>query len=478
MNKHWKVLIAILLVAVLVIGVVGCGKKTEDPDDTKDTTPVEDNNDDNTNDDEDDGDENGDENGDGGNTDDGEDDEEEDDEEEEGGDDNTDDEGGDDNTDDEGGNEGGNEGGEEGGQTPPPPTVLPGSDNSEDLAYAENADNTAFGKIAFSGADDAQPVKLIGFNNGTRGNENGVWLDWAGAGLEMKVNLSAATDVSVTVDAYSPVETAYCAFLVYVDGALVGEAVEIECNVGEDWIIFPVAAGEHTIKIVKISDAKTAYAFVKEVEFEGTFVAPVADDKLAVEFIGDDLTVGEDLTKSYAWILAANYNYQLTAWNGAALADIAGAYTKAAPVRNGDVGRNFVADADVVVVNIGAVDYALAAEADSVAASEAAFAKAYKDLLVKVRAYNADAKILCVYGALNDGYSTQIEAVVAELGAGYYTLALNAVADATAVTEAEQQAIATAIGAKITEIKDVNLGGNANLGAGSTVTWADGVAVQ
>ena len=106
-----------------------------------------------------------------------------------------------------------------------------------------------------------------------------------------------------------------------------------------------------------------------------------------------------------------------------------------------------------------------------------AFRILYEAFLANVRYWNADAKILCVYGAVNDGYGAAIEAAAAGK-AGVYTLKLDTTAEPAgdegiAVPSAtEQAAYAVAITAKINEIKDDVIAGDAPVtGEGSVTDW-------
>lgn len=421
MNKHLRILIAFLLVAVMVLGVVSCAKEEvpANSDTTPtDTTPV------------------------------------------------------DPGTEDPG----------EDPEDPEDPGTTPGKPGKP-----------AVGTWVFYPVNYAtKGVKVLGVRNLTTRTDKGINLDWAGSGIEVNLNLEGDQRVRFILEA-----AADCYFKVYVDGEhykngeddyfmILGgeEAEQINLNDLKD--------GVRNIKIVKVTDYATTSAEIQEVALIGNIVetAP-ADNELYVEFVGDGITTGaglmdgaEDATKAYAYIAANKLgaDYAITAVNGFGLVydeamNVADAYLLTSP--RASAKYKFVREADVVVLNVGTMDFAADALTDDDYAE--AFQAAYLELLNTVRANNnKQTKILCVYGAINDNYATAITAAVTAFGGeakGVYTLKLDATT-ATAEegiafpTAEEQAAYAEAIAAKITAIKDVKIQYPIVEGAGVVLDWA------
>ena len=341
---------------------------------------------------------------------------------------------------------------------------------------------------------NTQGIKILGERNATKASDGRIWLDWAGSGIEMNVRLDTTYSIRVFLQAMA--EEGTCTFAVYVDGELFGEQYyTIACGVEESYIeIANVPSGDHVIRIVKVTDYTTTSAEILGVWMDGQFLETPADNDLFIEFIGDAITTGyDDVTKSYAWIVAEAFDadYAITALNGYGLVNgtaevgtgsMAQDYLKLNPLRDDMTPFRYDdREADVVVVNLGAEDYCFDDDYNSGAHDAEAFQAAYEALLGDIRYYNADAKILCVYGVANDGYKDAILAAVAAAGgedAGIWTLELAPTAEVAEEginlpSAAEQAAYAEVIGAKITEIKDATFGeaGEPNVGEGESQDW-------
>jgi len=324
---------------------------------------------------------------------------------------------------------------------------------------------------------NTEGVKVLGERNATKASDAGILLDWAGSGLELNVHLDTYYTVRVFVSTTAAEGT--CTFAVYVDGELFGDGYyTIACGMEGQYIdIVDAPMGDHVIRIVKVTDYTATSAKIDMIWMDGNFLATPADNDLYIEFVGDSITTGfEDVTKSYAWLVAESFNadYAITALNGYGLANgsaevgtgsMAGYYDKINPLDDPLNVYRFSREADIVVVNLGAEDYYFDEVMNGEILSGAAFQKAYEALLAKIRYYNADAKILCVYGAANDGYAAEIEAAAAAAGGadeGIWTLKLDLSAEAVEgelvlPTADEQAAYAEAIAVKINEIKDIVL---------------------
>ena len=334
-------------------------------------------------------------------------------------------------------------------------------------------------------------IKLLGERNATKASDGRIWLDWAGSGIEMNVRLNTTFDVRLFVQAMADEGT--CTFAIYVDGNLFGNGYyTIACGVEEQFIdLKNVPAGNHIIRIVKVTDYTMTSAEILMISMDGEFLATPEDKDLYIEFIGDAITTGyEDVTQSYAWLVANAFNadYAITALNGYGLVNgsaevgsgsMLEAYEKINPLRDSMTNYRFEREADVVVINLGAEDYYY----DEIFNGDyypETFQAAYEEFLDVVRYWNPNAKILCVYGAANDGYADAVLAAVEAVGgedAGIWTLALDLTEeeadDGINVPSADEQAAyADLIGKKINEIKDVVIAGDEPVvGPGEIQDW-------
>ena len=267
---------------------------------------------------------------------------------------------------------------------------------------------------------NTQGIKILGERNATKASDGRIWLDWAGSGIEMNVRLDFTYTVRIFLQAMA--EEGTCTFAIYVDGELFGEGYyTIACGLEEQFIdVANVPAGNHVIRIVKVTDYTTTSAEILMIYMDGEFLETPADNDLYIEFIGDAITTGyDDVTKSYAWIVAEAFNadYAITALNGYGLVNgsaevgtgsMAQDYLKLNPLRDDTTPFRYEnREADVIVINLGAEDYYY----DELFSGELfpdAFQAAYEALIADARYYNPNAKILCVYGAANDGYADAI----------------------------------------------------------------------
>ena len=347
-------------------------------------------------------------------------------------------------------------------------TACTGNDNPEtDTTAAEETtlpEETTAPDVAPTpgAASDATVVKLnYGtvdiFTYGIRELEDASMLncDQVGSGFEIKIDSEGGT-VAVrtrTADA--------TAFRVFVDG------VGVKTADGSDYFVingvknieFEVTAGEHTVRVIRVSDAIVGAASFYNITFEGKQMvhADSTEEPLRVEFVGDGITAGEglaesgDVTQAYSYLTAhkLNADYAITAFTGKGLATgatpIATAYSKSG---------NYDTPADVIVVNVGLEDVALTGD-DAVTAED--LAKAYEELLKTIRQKNGPtAKVVCVTTSANEVLTAAVTAAVESVGgnaAGYYAKALTASA-AKLPTAAEHAAYADELVAYITSIKD------------------------
>ena len=390
MKKHVRTLIAVLLVAVMVLGVVGCaGDATPTETSKPDQTTAPDNSGNNSN------------------------------------------------NSNNGSNNGGNGGGN--GDGPTGPIVI---DRDHDVAL------------------NTEGVTILGFKNATRALDEGIYLDWAGSGVEFNTEFLKADTARIWVTALAEDEEIYCQFNVYVDGELALEKVEVQCAAAEDTFIDvpDIAVGEHVITLVKLTEEADTSALVTKITFSGNLVAEEPANELVVEFIGGADVVGadlgvnddgddvDDLTLSFAWAAAnaLNANYQLTASSAWDVELATLNYTKAAPNRDASISYKFLTDVDVVVIAIDGT------------------ADQYAELLEVVRNWN-DPQTKIILCALNTDAVAAVNTAVTD-ALGVYALDVSAVED-----------VAGAIVTKVNEVKDVVINYPTTPGQGSVQDWEQGV---
>lgn len=354
-------------------------------------------------------------------------------------------------------------------------------DTSDTVAEEENGEETPSDEES-DGDEDGQPAlatKTLKLHSRTVGSRNigvrhiesasQINCDAAGSGVELNIKLEG-NEMTFVVSA-----SATCRFRAYVDGNEWKNADgSVYFTVGtEDTSITlgGLTEGEHNIRLIKVTDAITAQAQIKSLTYAGTIKTEPTDKSLYIEFVGDAFTGGSGrdsdvaMLYSYKTAIAMNADYSIHAFDGHGL--LAGErkvidnYGKTSPTRDATASYDFGRKADMVVVNIGAVDI----EGD-VSAED--FASAYNDLLVSIRRENgADCKIYCLYGVGGDKYNDAIKQSCQSLGgdtAGYYTLD---------ITGMSQDDIATALTEKLNATKDNTVVPSELKGVGTVIEWSD-----
>ena len=235
--------------------------------------------------------------------------------------------------------------------------------------------------------------------------------DWTGSGLEMDVY---HTGGNITFVASA---TANCYFRAYVDGVEwknVTDSVYFLVMKGRTRVILKdVPAGEHRIKLIKVTGYTIARAQILDVTFAGTIkeTAP-ADKNLYIEFVGDSICCG--------WGTIGNKKGEYTDQDGTLAYPlmVAEALTKGylyeSALRTTANQYDFARKADIVVINIGTNDYAYRTKYNI---DEAAFQAAYLSLLRTVAEKNGeDCIIYCLYNTMNDTFSNALLSACAEFG--------------------------------------------------------------
>ncbi len=194
-----------------------------------------------------------------------------------------------------------------------------------------------------------------------------------------------------------------------------------------------IEAGEHTVRIMKVTGHTLSRAQILSVTFAGTILTEKKpqDSDLYIEYVGDSIccawgTIGsykgdfddQDGTLAYPYLVSEELNadYAVTALSGQGLLcgnpGMTEGYLYASPLRDKtDNGLyQFERKADIVVINIGTNDY-------SQDKGEANFEASYLSFLNTVRQKNgADCKIICVYNMMNNTYENAILSAVETFG--------------------------------------------------------------
>lgn len=257
--------------------------------------------------------------------------------------------------------------------------------------------------------------------------------DWTGSGLELNVY---HTGGNITFNASA---TANCYFRAYVDGEVWNNADNTPYytvfNSKTKIVLQNVPAGDHVIKLIKVTGYTIARAEVLDVTFAGTIkeTAP-ADKELYIEFVGDSICcawgtigtkdgkyTGQDGTVAYPLMVAEalNADYSVTALSGQGLVycgapnpNMQTGYLYGSSLRSTEAQYAFERKADIVVVNIGTNDYNKRA---TVSADD--FGDAYLEFLKTIKEKNGeDCIIYCLYNTMNNTFFEEILAACEEFG--------------------------------------------------------------
>ena len=281
--------------------------------------------------------------------------------------------------------------------------------------------------------------------------EDGLWLAFSASGAEF--TFSGCT-CRVCVAGDSRAEEAessgdHARIALYLDGQ---RAVDAMLDASEKDFVLTAEAGEHTVRIVKLSETAMSTCVIRAVEAEG--IHPTGKKARLVEFVGDSITCGygvddedpachfvtatEDVTRAYAYrtAQALDADYSLASISGYGvisgytataeepvtaqllpdyyekLGFSYGVYHGRAPQ---DVRWDFsVRQPDVVVVNLGTNDDSYCQDFED---RQLHYAQAYTAFLRTVRRCNPGARILCTLGIMGDRLYHFVEKAAADYSA-------------------------------------------------------------
>ncbi len=205
--------------------------------------------------------------------------------------------------------------------------------------------------------------------------------------------------------------------------------------------------GEHTIRVVKQTEANYTNAEFQKISFTGYLLTPPANKELYIEFIGDSLTCGmgnignnsstepqsaqwEDGTQSYGYMLAEELDadYSIISESGIGISgswsdhDMPAYYPMTSYIRNKTQKYDFDRVPDLIVINLGTNDYYINKDKEpkgtlcttaEVTEETAKFIKYVRD------AYGEDVPIVWVskFVYLSDAYVNAFEAGIMQYAA-------------------------------------------------------------
>lgn len=242
--------------------------------------------------------------------------------------------------------------------------------------------------------------------------------DWTCSGIEMNIEHFGG-DITFSVGSSHG-----CYFKAIVDGevfknfqAPIQDYYVVDSN-QEQIVLKDVPEGEHTVRLVKVTEHKLARAQIYSVTFAGKILEP-AYDSLYIEYVGDSICcgygtignngevyTGQDGTFAYPYLVseALGADYSIMALSGQGLLigqpGVLNGYLYTSPLRDSQTKYDFSRKADIVVVNIGTNDWW------SYRNNQEPFANAYMQFLNTIKEKNGqECKIVCIYNTMNDTFS-------------------------------------------------------------------------
>ena len=322
-----------------------------------------------------------------------------------------------------------------GGETNPDelPTDEVTETESEGETEGDNGGELITEPIFYELNSSTKGIKILGERYLASNNQ--INCDWTGSGIEMDVDHYGGDIVFVAK------ATADCFFRAYVDGeawetsSYSNPAYYVVGKTSSFITLKDVPAGEHRIKLIKITGYTIARAELLRVKFCGT-ISEYAPDKndLYIEFVGDSICCGwgnigthgggytdQDGTMAYPLMIAdrLSADYAVTALSGQGLiygpsCTMTDGYLYGSALRSKSQQFAFERKADIVVINIGTNDYGNKSAANI---DKAKFKAAYLAFLKTVAEKNgAECKIYCLYNTMNDTFKDAILEACAEFG--------------------------------------------------------------
>lgn len=240
------------------------------------------------------------------------------------------------------------------------------------ISFADNATLTSYNV-----SDIKDNIKKLGRASDT---EEGIALDWTASGIEFNANCAGDVALKIQASCSSPVSGAHnndkdCYYTVYIDGVRQNNRLRVMNGTFTVKIAEGLDTGDHTFKIVKMTEAVNAKTVVQAIELNGTFLEKPAASKYIIEAIGDSITSGHsatainiadsqrsrfsDGTRTYAYLTAENFGAEarVISQSGQTMPSMYSNYQKE---RFGDEGATFdfssVQKPTVVLIGLGTND--------------------------------------------------------------------------------------------------------------------------
>lgn len=273
---------------------------------------------------------------------------------------------------------------------------------------------------------------------------DGLYLSWTNSGVEF---VFEGTQATASLGLSSP-EDEPALMGVFVDDEeeaselLIVDSQEQSLTLAQD-----LEAGEHTLRLLKLSEARYGTVVLKSLRTDGESLLPTEPRERLIEFIGDSITCGfgtlaeekddpfqvtqEDGSLAYAYLLASAFeaDFRFICCSGIGVfSNNTGDRAHVMPAiypyvqyfvqqqEQPPVAKDLLwtdtphQEADLVVLHLGTNDEAVLGLEDEENLTQ--FQNAYAAFLKQVRAVNPEAKILVTYGAMRLGLAPWIEQAV------------------------------------------------------------------
>ena len=290
-------------------------------------------------------------------------------------------------------------------------------------------------------------LKLYGRMTAT---DKGITCDFAASGIEFSAYVDGFVSLEVTAEYHKVASQATknddIYFSVFVDGVKDERRYKVAKGTTQTLkIAYFDEPGEHTIKVLRQTEAIRGLCTLKSLSFVGTLNEAPSPAPYYIEFIGDSITSGygnlvangassigsyhNDGTQTYAFLAAQALGADFSMISCSGIGVTSGyvpmvaeqVYTKNSYFRSQETAFTPTRTPDVVVINLGTNDRSKKVDTTT-------FKNDVKSLIASVRStYGKDVKIVWAYGMMDDSYSAHTMAAINELGgtaAGLYTVQL------------------------------------------------------
>ena len=270
-------------------------------------------------------------------------------------------------------------------------------------------------------------------------HKDGLTCDFTASGIEFYGILQGDVilSLSCSADTY---------FTVFIDNVRQEERFYATSTTEQLCIASFAEAGEHTVRVLKQTEAQWSLCVLKNVSVTGFLYPAPAEREFLIEFIGDSITSGygnlgdpstpvagialmQDGTQAFAFLTAESLDvdHNMVSCSGIGIAKGWTAineldfYQRDCYYRDPDARyHGSVRSPDLIVINLGTNDQDRGCE-------EQAFKSGMRKLLTYIREQYPDVPIIWMYNMMTYGCFTWARPIIAEFGgegAGIYTLQL------------------------------------------------------